>query len=127
MQSLFGDEGRSRQSANWPGAMRDRTGNLPSLYGHLPGLLRPDCPQPTRGSRADDGAVGHALAAGADGRHQEAREKLQAKGKPVDFKELLRMDPTAVTNVRNVNISALAALARHREPLRGALDEFFRE
>jgi putative SOS response-associated peptidase YedK len=27
----------------------------------LPGLLRPDCPKPTRRSRADDGAVGDAL------------------------------------------------------------------
>src|ERR1700730_806393 len=57
VQSLFGDEGPAgnpriggrharpdRQSAT---AVRD-----------LPGLLRSDCPKPTRGSRADDGAVG---------------------------------------------------------------------
>jgi putative SOS response-associated peptidase YedK len=30
-------------------------------------------------------------------------EKLQAKGKPVDFKELLRMEPDGTTNIRNVN------------------------
>jgi putative SOS response-associated peptidase YedK len=30
-------------------------------------------------------------------------EKLQAKGKPVDFKELLRMEPdSGTTNIRNV-------------------------
>jgi hypothetical protein len=32
-------------------------------------------------------------------------EKLQAKGKPVDFKELLRMEPDGgTTNIRNVSV-----------------------
>ena len=31
-------------------------------------------------------------------------EKLQAKGKPVDFKDLLRLEPdSGTTNIRNVN------------------------
>jgi hypothetical protein len=38
--------------------------------------------------------LGHAvIVEGADGRHEEAGRKLQAKGKTVDFKELLRMEP----------------------------------
>src|SRR5450755_922999 len=43
--------------------------------------------------------------------------KLEAKGKPVDFKELLRMEPDGgTTNIRNVK-------SKHwtREPLRGAV------
>jgi len=43
--------------------------------------------------------------------------KLEAKGKPVDFKELLRMEPdSGTTNIRNVD-----AMARRRESLRGAV------
>jgi hypothetical protein len=38
--------------------------------------------------------LGHAFVAkGPDGRHQEARGKLLAKGKTVDFKELLKLEP----------------------------------
>jgi putative SOS response-associated peptidase YedK len=34
---------------------------------------------------------------------KERAEKLQAKGKPVDFKELLQMEPdSGTTNIRNV-------------------------
>lgn len=44
------------------GAMRDRTGNLPPLYGIFPDYSRPNRPKPAEGPRADHGAVGHALA-----------------------------------------------------------------
>ena len=48
--------------------------------------------------------------------------KLEAKGKQVDFKELLRMEPDGgTTNIRNVKIKALDAMARSGEPLRGAV------
>jgi putative SOS response-associated peptidase YedK len=34
---------------------------------------------------------------------EEARRKAEAKGKPVDFKQLLRMEPdSGTTNIRNV-------------------------
>src|ERR1700730_3830608 len=105
VQSLFGDEGPAgnpriggrharpdRQSA---AAVRD-----------LRRLLRPHCPKPTRGSRADDGAVGDAFA------------RLCAEGQ--ELRSGCHQRPEC-------QISALAALAREREPLRGALDEFFRE
>lgn len=48
--------------------------------------------------------MGNALVIkGADGRHQETSRKLQAKGKAVDFKELLRIEPVGgTTNIRNV-------------------------
>jgi hypothetical protein len=102
VQSLFGDEGPAgnpriggrharpdRQSAT---AVRD-----------LPGLCRPDCPKPTRGSRADDGAVGDALAPPcAEG--QELRSGCH--------------------QCPYCQIPALAALARNREPLHRALDGF---
>jgi hypothetical protein len=42
------------------------------------------------------------LAAGVDARDEETAERLEAKGKPVDFKELLRMEPDfGSTNIRN--------------------------
>lgn len=48
-------------------------------------------------------------------------EKLQAKGKAVDFKELLRMEPDGgTTNIRNEE-QALDAMAGDRKPLRGAV------
>ena len=48
--------------------------------------------------------MGHAVVVeGADGSTKKRAEKLQAKGKPVDFKELLRMEPDGgTTNIRNV-------------------------
>lgn len=59
---------------------KNRTGDLPSLpriFPHYPARTR------TR-----DGALEHAeLAPGSD----DATKKLDAKGRPVDFKELLRI------------------------------------
>ena len=43
-------------------------------------------------------------------------EKLEAKGKPVDFKELLRMEPDGgTTNIRNVKSKHWTTLARRRD------------
>jgi putative SOS response-associated peptidase YedK len=88
------------------GAMRDRTGNLPPLYGIFPDYSAPIV------------------------RNQpEGRELMMARWgmpSPVFALRGKKSDP-GVTNVRKCHISALAALARNREPLRGALDEFFRE
>ena len=53
-------------------------------------------------------------------------EKLEAKGKPVDFPELLKMEPDGgTTNVRNTS-SKHWTLAGRREPLRGADDALCR-
>ena len=61
VQSLFGDEGPAgNPRIGGRHARPDRQSAI--AVRDLPGLLRPDCPKPTRGSRADDGAVGDALA-----------------------------------------------------------------
>ena len=54
-------------------------------------------------------------------------EKLQAKGKPVDFKELLRMEPDGgTTNIRNLTSKHWTTMARRREPLRSAVQQLQR-
>lgn len=46
--------------------------------------------------------------------------KLQAKGKPVDFKQLLRMEPDGgTTNIRKREKQTLDEVARPRASLRG--------
>jgi hypothetical protein len=62
------------------------------------------CWQWSRGPRAHHGEVGHVVvAARPDGGDKEAAAKLEANGKPVDLKELLRMEPNCgTTNIRNV-------------------------
>src|SRR4051812_17900043 len=83
----------------------DRTGNLPVL----PGIF-PDYPAPIVRNSAD----GRELAMARWGMPSSQRalmdatkkraQKLEAKGKPVDFKQLLRMEPdSGTTNIRNVN------------------------
>src|SRR5437667_10158559 len=88
-------------------ASRDRTGNLPSLPG-----VYPDYPAPIVRNTPD----GRELAMARWGMPSSQRalmdatkkraQKLEAKGKPVDFKQLLRMEPdSGTTNIRNVNSS----------------------
>jgi putative SOS response-associated peptidase YedK len=86
-------------------ASRDRTGNLPSMPG-----IYPDYPAPI--VRNGDGGRELAMARWGMPSSQRAlmdatkkrAQKLEAKGKPVDFKELLRMEPdSGTTNIRNVN------------------------
>jgi len=86
-------------------AVHDRTGNLPSM----PGIF-PDYPAPiVRNAEAGRELV---LARwGMPSSHKALMdatkkrvEKLQAKGKTVDFKELLRLEPdSGTTNIRNVS------------------------
>src|ERR1700710_2168422 len=85
-------------------ASRDRAGNLPSMTG-----IYPDYPAPT--GRNGGGGGEAAMARWGMPSSQKAlmdatkkrAEKLQAKGKTVDFKELLRMEPDGgTTNIRNV-------------------------
>jgi hypothetical protein len=48
--------------------------------------------------------------------------KLEANGKPVDFKQLLRMEPDGgTTNIRNVKSKHWTRWACSRKPLRGAV------
>src|ERR1700729_3878727 len=85
-------------------ALRNLAGNLPTQ----PGVF-PDYPAPIVRNTPD----GRELAMARWGRPtpknvildsaKKRADKLEAKGKPFDFKELLRMEPdTGVTNIRNV-------------------------
>ncbi|WP_315768181.1 SOS response-associated peptidase [Bradyrhizobium sp. SZCCHNR2012] len=84
---------------------RDHAGNLPTL----PGIF-PDYPAPIVRS----GAAGRELVMARWGMPssqlalmnatRKRAQKLEAKGKPADFKELLRLEPdSGTTNIRNVN------------------------
>lgn len=94
IQRLFGVE-----------AGRDHTGNLPSM----PGIF-PDYPAPI----VRNGSGGRELVLARWGMPSSQKalmdatkrraEKLQAKGKTVDFKELMRLEPdSGTTNIRNVS------------------------
>jgi putative SOS response-associated peptidase YedK len=87
-------------------AMRDRTGNLPPLPGVFPDYMAPIV------RNAPDGARELVMARWGMPSSQMAQmqaakkraEKLEAKGKAVDFKELLRMEPDGgTTNIRNTS------------------------
>ncbi|MGJ4893808.1 SOS response-associated peptidase [Bradyrhizobium oligotrophicum] len=88
-------------------ADHDRTGNLPSL----PGIF-PDYPAPI--VRNGHSGAGRELAMARWGMPSSQKAlmdatrrraaKLEEKGKAVDFKELLRVEPdSGTTNIRNVN------------------------
>jgi putative SOS response-associated peptidase YedK len=88
-------------------ASNDKTGNLPSMPG-----IYPDYPAPIVRS----GTGGRELAMARWGMPSSQRalmdairkraQKLEAKGKTVDFKELLRLEPdSGTTNIRNVGSS----------------------
>jgi putative SOS response-associated peptidase YedK len=87
------------------GALNSRVGNLPSM----PGIF-PDYPAPIARNAPDGREIVMARwgmpssqRAVMDAATKRA-EKLEAKGKSVDFKELLRMEPdSGTTNIRNVN------------------------
>lgn len=89
------------------GALNDRTGNLPLLPG-----IYPDYPAPVV-RHGDDGTelamarwgMPSSRKALLDAATKRA-DKLRAKGKDVDFDELLKMEPdNGTTNVRNTNSS----------------------
>jgi putative SOS response-associated peptidase YedK len=85
-------------------ALNSRVGNLPSM----PGIF-PDYPAPIVRNGPDDREI--VMARWGMPSSQQAlldatkkrADRLEAKGKPVDFKELLRMEPdSGTTNIRNV-------------------------
>jgi putative SOS response-associated peptidase YedK len=87
------------------GALNSRVGNLPSL----PGIF-PDYPAPIVRNAADGREIATARwgmptsqVALIEATKKRAN-KLEAKGQPVDFKELLRLEPdSGVTNIRNTS------------------------
>jgi putative SOS response-associated peptidase YedK len=86
-------------------ASQDRTGNLPSMPGIYPDYLEPVVRNADGGRELTMARWGMPSSQRAlmDATKKRA-QKLEAKGKPVDFKELLRMEPDdGTTNIRNVN------------------------
>jgi putative SOS response-associated peptidase YedK len=84
---------------------RDRSGNLPALPGIFPDTMAPI---------VRNGADGRELVMARWGMPSSQKalmdatkrraEKLEAKGKTVDFKDLLRLEPdSGTTNIRNVS------------------------
>src|SRR6195256_5535615 len=86
-------------------AMRDQTGNLPPLPGIFPDYMAPIVRNAPDGSRELTMArwgMPSSQRALLDAAKKRA-QKLEAKGKPVKFDELLRMEPdSGTTNIRNV-------------------------
>ncbi|MCX7307093.1 MAG: SOS response-associated peptidase family protein [Afipia sp.] len=85
-------------------AMRDTTGNLPSLPGIFPDYMAPIVRNTSDKARelmmARWGMPSSAVAQMEATKKRSA--KFEAKGKTVDFKELLRMEPDGgTTNIRN--------------------------
>ena len=87
-------------------AMNDTTGNLPSMPGIFPDYMAPIVRNTSTAARelmlARWGMPSSQKAQMEAAQKRAA--KLEAKGKPVDFKELLRMEPdSGTTNIRNTN------------------------
>jgi putative SOS response-associated peptidase YedK len=84
---------------------RDSTGNLPSMPGIFPDKLAPIV-RNIEGVR-ELAMVRWGMPSSSEALFKAAKtraDKLGAKGKTVDFKELLRMEPDGgTTNIRNVN------------------------
>jgi putative SOS response-associated peptidase YedK len=87
-------------------AMRDATGNLPPLPGVFPDYMAPIVRNAPDGVR--ELAMGRWGMPSSQFAQMEATKKraakLEAKGKSVDFKEPLQMEPdSGTTNIRNVS------------------------
>jgi putative SOS response-associated peptidase YedK len=87
-------------------AMRDTTGNLPPMPGVFPDYLAPIVRNAPDGVRelvkARWGMPSSQFALMQATKKRAA--KVEAKGKAVDFKELLRLEPdTGTTNIRNIS------------------------
>jgi putative SOS response-associated peptidase YedK len=87
-------------------AMRDTTGNLPPMPGVFPDYMAPivrNAPDSVREVSSARWGMPSSQLALMQATKKRAR-KLETKGKPVDFKELLRMEPDGgTTNIRNVS------------------------
>jgi putative SOS response-associated peptidase YedK len=110
-------------------AMRDTTGNLPPMLGVFPDYMAPivrNAPDRVRElAKARWGMPSSQFALMQSAKKRAA--KAEAKGNPVDFKELLRMEPdSGTTNIRNVGSKHWQRLAGRRAPVRGAVHVFQR-
>src|SRR5438045_8392897 len=85
-------------------ALRDLTGNLPSMPGVFPDYSAPIVRNTPDGMR-ELAILGNAVIAAGDSRcREEARPEARAKGKAVKFDELLRMEADGgTTNIRNID------------------------
>jgi putative SOS response-associated peptidase YedK len=86
-------------------ASNDRSGNLPAMPGIYPDYSAPIVRNGSDGRELTIARWGMPSSQKAlmDATKKRA-EKLQAKGKSVDFKELLRLEPdSGTTNIRNVS------------------------
>jgi len=87
-------------------ALRDLTGNLPPMPGVFPDysapIVRNACDGVRELGKARWGMPSSSLALMEAAKKRAA--KLEAKGQPVDFKQLLRMEPdSGTTNIRNTS------------------------
>lgn len=84
---------------------KDSTGNLPAMPGIFPDYPAPIIRNTTNGSELALARWGMPSSQLALMQATKKRaDKLQAKGKQFDFKELLRMEPdSGTTNIRNVS------------------------
>jgi len=86
-------------------AMKDSTGNLPSLPGVFPDYLAPVVAN--KGGVRELCMMRWGMPSSSKAQFDAATkraDKLRAKGKEVDFRELLRMEPdSGVTNIRNTS------------------------
>jgi len=85
----------------------DRVGNLASIPGIYPDYSAPIVRNGNGGRELAMARWGMPSSQRAlMGATKKRAQKLEAKGKPVDFKELLRLEPdSGTTNIRNVSSS----------------------
>jgi putative SOS response-associated peptidase YedK len=100
LYSIVSNQQAIRQLAR---AFRDSTGNMPTLPGVFPDYAAPIVRNTAEGRELAMARWGMPSSRKAllDAATKRA-DKLRAKGKPVDFDQLLRMEPdSGTTNVRN--------------------------
>lgn len=87
-------------------AMRDVSGNLPPMPGVFPDYKAPVVRNAPDGKR-ELAMLRWGMPSSQIAQMEAAKKraaKLEAKGKPVDFNELLRLEPdSGVTNIRNIS------------------------
>ncbi len=109
MQPLLPDQGPGRDRRDGA-AMRDTTGNMPPMPGIFPDIRRLSCATRRRAvsSRWSAGAC-RLRSTSKQAIYQAATkraDKLRAKGREVDFPDLLKVEPDGgTTNVRNTSSS----------------------
>jgi putative SOS response-associated peptidase YedK len=103
--NLYGVTTNQRAILELVRALIARTGNLPPMPGVFPDYLAPIVRHSSEGRELVMARWGMPSSQKALMEKAERRaEKLRAKGQPVDFNELLRMEPDKrTTNIRNVS------------------------